>query len=274
MPASWIVEKRLIVNRDCLWLKLMSLGIQCKILQAIQSLYVDEINALNCGISILMYADDIFLISKSTDVLQIMLNSPNSWCCKWRLTINKSKTKFIYFRNKNTLRTYYVFNCGENAIVCVSQYTYFEFWFNEHLDMEKSATEVTKAAGRALGAVYMKYLYAGGMSYEVYTKLLESVVEPVTFYCSGIWGTRKFPKVQIFLNKACRYFLGVSKNAPNTASRGDMGWVSAEVKQKIECIRLWCRLKTMPEDRTAHKVHPQYGADGENTMLRQIDELE
>ena len=77
--------------------------------------------------------------------------------------------------------------------------------------MEKSVTEVTKAAGRALGAVYMKYLYAGGMSYEVYTKLTESVVEPVLFYCSGIWGTHKFPKVQRVLNKACRYFLGVSK---------------------------------------------------------------
>ena len=55
--------------------------------------------------------------------------------------------------------------------------------------MEKSVTEVTKAAGRAVGAVYMKYLYAGGMSYKVYTKLIESVVEPVLFYCSGIWST-------------------------------------------------------------------------------------
>ena len=81
------------------------------------------------------------------------------------------------------------------------------------------------------------------MSYEIYTKLIESVVEPVLFYCSGIWGTCKFPKVQRVLNKACRYFLGVSKNASSTASRGDMGWVSAEVKQKIKCVRLWCRLK-------------------------------
>ena len=224
-----------------------------------------------------MYADDIVLLSESTDVLQIMLNSLNNWCCKWRLTINESKTKVIHFRNKNTLRTYYVFNCGENAIVCVSQYKYLEFWFNEHLDMDKSATEETKAAGRALGAVYMKCLYAGGMSYEVYTKLIESVVEPVLFYCSGIWGARKFPKVQRFLNKACRYFLGVSKNAPNIASRGDMGWVSAEVKQKIEYVRLWCRLKTMPEDRTAHKVHQwsfSIRRSWENTMLKQINELD
>ena len=260
----------------------------CGLSPTLFSIYVNdlvtEINALNCGIrfdnnviSILMYADDIVLISESTDELQIMLNSLNRWCCKWRLAINESKTKVIHFRNKNTLQTDYVFNCGENTIVCVSEYKYLGFWFNEHLDMEKSVTEVTKAAGRALGAVYMKYLYAGGMSYEVYTKLIESVVEPVLFYCSGIWGTRKFPKVQRVLNKACRYFLGVSKNAPNTASRGDMGWVSAEVKQKIECVRLWCRLKTMPEDRIAHKVHQwsfSMRRSWENTMLKQINELD
>ena len=85
------------------------------------------------------------------------------------------------------------------------------FWFNEHLDMKKSVTEVTKAAGRALGAFYMKCLYAGGNSYEEYEKLIESVVEPVLFYCSGIGGTRKFPKVQRVQNKACEYFRGVLK---------------------------------------------------------------
>ena len=112
----------------------------------------------NNVISILMYADDIVLISESTVELQIMLNSLNSWCCKWRQSINESKTKVIHFRNKNTLRTDYVFNCGENTNVCVSEYpTDLGFWFNEHLDMEKSVTDVTKADGRALGAVYMKY---------------------------------------------------------------------------------------------------------------------
>ena len=69
-----------------------------------------------------MYADDIVIISESTDELQIMLNSLNSLCGKWRLTINESKTKVIHFRNKNTLLTDYVFNCGENTVVCVSEY--------------------------------------------------------------------------------------------------------------------------------------------------------
>ena len=40
------------------------------------------------------------------------------------------------------------------------------------------------------------------MLYEVYTKFIESVVEPVLFYCSGIKANCKFQKVKRFLNKA------------------------------------------------------------------------
>ena len=77
--------------------------------------------------------------------------------------------------------------------------------------------------------------------------------------------------------KHANIFSGFQKNAPNTASRGDIGWVSAEVKQKIECVRLWCRLKTMPEDRTAHKVHQwsfSIRRSWKNIMLKQIDDLD
>ena len=143
--------------------------------------------------------------------------------------------------------------------------------------MEKSITEITKSASRALGAVYMKYQSAGGMACDVYKKLIESVVEPVLFYCAGIWGNRRFPKVESVMNKACRYFFGVSKNASNLSSKGDMGWVSAEVKQKLETVRLWCRLRNMSADRTVQKIHTwsfNTGNTWENRMLKFIDSLE
>lgn len=78
------------------------------------------------------------------------------------------------------------------------------------------------------------------------------------------------------MNKACRYYLGVSKNAPNISSKGDMGWVSAEMKQKLESVRLWCRLRNMPEHRTIRKIHAwsfNIGKSWENRMLKLIDSL-
>ena len=47
----------------------------------------------------------------------------------------------------------------------------------------------------------MKYLNAGGMTFNVYTKLFESVVEPVLFYCAGIWGYTVHSKIETVLNK-------------------------------------------------------------------------
>ena len=44
------------VNRDCLWFKLMSLGMHSKILQAIQSLYIN----VSCSVRINEYLTDFF----------------------------------------------------------------------------------------------------------------------------------------------------------------------------------------------------------------------
>ena len=138
----------------------------------------------------LLYADNIVLISDTENGLQSMLEKLNSWCQKWRLTVNEKKTKVMHFRSKAKTRSNFVFKCGENTIEYEPSYKYLGFWFNEFLDMSRSIREITKSASHALGAVYTKYLHAGGMSYDVYTKLISSLVEPVLFYGAGIWGTR------------------------------------------------------------------------------------
>ena len=83
--------------------------------------------------------------------------------------------------------------------------------------------------------------------------MVETVVEPILFYGAGIWGYRKFPVIEAVLNKAKRFFLGVSKNAPNAAVGGDMGWSSADTKQKLEVVRLWCRLRHFDDNRVVRK---------------------
>ena len=58
------------------------------------------------------------------------------------------------------------------------------------------------------------------------------------------------------------------------SSRGDLGWSSCEVKQKVESVRLWCRLQNMPEHRIVRRVHNWSLAKGrscEKKMLQFID---
>ena len=92
------------------------------------------------------------------------------------------------------------------------------------------------------------------MSYDVYTKLYTSLVEPILYYCSGKWGLTEYAKVNTVQNKACRNFLGIGKNAANLATRGDMGWTDCFVNQRLETCRLFCKLTNIQNDRLVKQI--------------------
>ena len=59
-------------------------------------------------------------------------------------------------------------------------------------------------------------------------------------------------------NRACRYFLGFGRYAPNAAINGDMGWLSPDHSQWMSIARKWCRLVNMDESLLAKKIFPSH----------------
>ena len=89
---------------------------------------VQEINYLQLGIeinetsiSMLLYADDIVLISDSPDNLQTMLNTMHNWCKRWRVLINCEKSKVVHFRKGRAKQYDYKFRIGDNSLETVGQ---------------------------------------------------------------------------------------------------------------------------------------------------------
>ena len=115
-------------------------------------------------------------------------------------------------------------------------------------------SELTKSASRALSGLYAKFKCAEGMSNDAYTNLYTSLVEPILYYCSGIWGLTGSIKVNTVQNKACRYFLGVGKNAANLTTRGDMGWTDCLVNQRLETCRFFCKLTNIENVRLVKQI--------------------
>ena len=108
--------------------------------------------------------------------------------------------------------------------------------------MKKAVKELAHSASRALGVLKSKFFAAGGMDFKVFTKLYDSLVQPILLYGSGIWGINNHREINVIQNKACRLFLGVGPHTSNVATRGEMGWMSCHFKQLLEVSRLWCRL--------------------------------
>ena len=122
------------------------------------------IKSLNCGIpvflessiSILLYADDIVLLSESEANMQIMLDYLGKWCETWGLTINFNKSEVMHFRALSQQRTEYIFKCGSSSIDLIYQYKYLGVLFTEHLDFMQMAKIVAQSASRSLGLLISK----------------------------------------------------------------------------------------------------------------------
>ena len=52
----------------------------------------------NQQVSMLLYADDVILISHSATSLQMMLDCLHSWCTQWQMCVSERKTQIVHFR--------------------------------------------------------------------------------------------------------------------------------------------------------------------------------
>ena len=128
------------------------------------------LNNLECGasygesvVSILLYANDIVLLSDNEVKLQWMLSCPNDYCNSWDLTINFEKKK--HFRPTSTKQTVSILRCGNNKMELVKQYKYLGLIFTEFLDLLVMAKTVARSASRALGLLRSKDKAFGGMPF-------------------------------------------------------------------------------------------------------------
>lgn len=78
-----------------------------------------DINAQK--VSILLYADDIVLISHKDTDLQLMLHVLNLWCNENKMSVNIDKSKIVHFRPVSDERTRRIFKIGDSnqsASIC------------------------------------------------------------------------------------------------------------------------------------------------------------
>ena len=220
----------------------------------------DEQKGVTCGdlnVPILLYANDIVLLSGCEENLQSMLHILGEWCCKWGLTINSNKSKVMHFRSQSVDKTGFQFICADETLEIISQYKYLRLILIEHLDYLQMTKCVAKSASRALGFLICKDKALGGMPFKCFTKCYNSLVQPVIDYGSTVWGTKGYSCViHAVQNRACRCFLGLGKYAPTPAVAAGRGHGMVNTPAQTMA---WCNEK-MAQD----VIHGQLFFDKEN----------
>ena len=229
-----------------------------------------EIKRLNVGvkvgpeiISILLYADDVVILSENTDDMQTLIDHVNSWCKKWKMKVNLKKSKVVHFRKQGEALSDIDIKLGNDTLSYVSQYKYLGVYFDEYLDFTYHSRLISESGSRALGALIAKFKSSNCIGYESYKKLYETCVQPILNYGAEVWGYSSETKTTLVQNRAMRVFLGVNQRAPNIGMLGDLGWIPHCNTKHVCLLRYWNKLIDLDENRLTKRVfNTEYQVNG------------
>ena len=235
-----------------------------------------DIFADDLGVFLLMYADDIVLLSDSVVDLQKKILCLENYCKKWGLTVNMDKTKVVVFKNggfvKSTEKWYY----GNTKISVESCYTYLGVIFSTTLNWAKCVENLSGKALRAMAAIRKLYFRLQGIPTATLFRIFDSKVKPILLYGSEIWGLQRYDAIEQVHIKVCKLVLGVGRDVKNNVALGECGRFPIYIDCYVRVIKFWLRLLSMPDNRYPKqcynmlKMHDQSGRHNWVTRVKTL----
>jgi hypothetical protein len=231
-----------------------------------------DINNLN--FTHLSYADDIVIISDTSEGLQSNINALHTFCCKWHLIVNASKTKILEFNRSNNRS---VFHYNSTNIEQVDTYKYLgqvitnkknpyrEMWQYLSTQAQKALFTLKSDTKDSLGYIPPQLAIS----------MFDTYIRPILEYNSEIWSNvKQIPEaIQLSYLKS---ILGVRKQTPTLAIYAETGRFPLITRQKISTLKYWARAETMPSDsklKLCLNIQKQLHSDKKSSWFSKVVEI-
>ena len=114
---------------------------------------INGIDGIDIGlikIFLLLYADDIVIFSSSAEGLQDGLNQLETYCKRWKLQVNTSKTKIMVFMKGGMLPRNLSLSFDNTVLEIVKKFTYLENLFTTGGSFTETQNTLAGQARKAL----------------------------------------------------------------------------------------------------------------------------
>jgi hypothetical protein len=210
--------------------------------QDIRELLSDDDVEVFLKLYLLMYADDMILLSETKEDLQIALDELYTYCICWKLTVNVSKTKIMIF-SRGKVRNRPAFMYNDDEIEIVDCFSYLGVVFNYNNKFNKTAKKLYDQASKAMYSLLRKSRVSG-LPIDTQIELFDSVVAPIILYNSEVWGTNNLAIVNKLQIKYYKLVLGANISTPTVMVLGDLGKCPLELNVKQRMLMYWFKLVT------------------------------
>ena len=176
--------------------------------------------------------DTIGRLQNSIDIL-------STFCDKYGLKVNMSKTNVIIFRNGGPIRhNEHVFYRGD-PILCVTYYKYLGMMFSSRLCWTVALQTLASQADKAIFKIKNTIKNCGGIPITLALDLFDKIVLPILIYGAEIWGTKYAGPIEAVHIQYCKYILRVSSRMSNAAVMGELGRHPLYIHYFRRCVKCW-----------------------------------
>ncbi len=198
-------------------------------------------------ISHLLWADDLFLVSPSADLMQLQLNNLKSYCSQWQMVVNTVKTKVIVFGVRDTTKFSFMF--GENVIDICKNYSYLGNLIKDSRNPFSKIDEVI--LHKCFKACYKIGDYVRGLGQltpSLAVHFFNALIAPILDYGSEVWFSEATAKeLEKFQKKYFKRNLSVRLGTPDHAVFGEIGVMPISLRLKQNVLKYLHRINTLPD---------------------------
>ena len=211
-----------------------------------QGIYINEhFPDLYC----LMYADDVANCADTAINLQRQLNAISTFCHDYGMHINLKKTEIIVFRNGGPLRHYEKWSLNGQRVNTTSMYKYMGLLFTPKLSWSAAKAKLAAQARKAVFSIKNYQRSFGTFNHNEIFKLFDAMIVPILTFGAEVWGFSESKEIEKVQLEFCKYFLGVKSSVNNCVVLGECGRLTLYTVYVSKCIKYWCKLLQMPNDR-------------------------
>ena len=216
-----------------------------------------------------MYADDLIILSRTAPGLQKCLDCLSSYCQKWKLSINMTKTKCMSFQSENKKCKKVQLRVNNSVIENVSEYKCLLMTINGAGSLSPTLSNSSEKARRAIFALNNRFSLKR-LPVRIALKLFDSYISPVLLYGLEIWmpfyqtdfNIWNSTKIEFVHLKFCRHILEVNRSTSNILVRGEMGRMPLKTAVDTKIVQYYKHLihsenklvhQTLQLDREMHE---------------------
>ena len=195
-----------------------SIGSSFNGLDSLSSDLLDKLDVF-LKLYVLLYADDTIIMAETPEELQKALDKLTSYCEKWSLKINISKSNIIIF-SAGKVKKYPKFYVDQKEIKVVEDYVYLGVNFHYNGSFKNAIKKQIKQARKAMYALLSKTRILG-LPLDIVLELFNVCVVPILLYGAEIWAYENVEDIEIFHRQFLRIILKAHKFTPNPMLYGN-----------------------------------------------------